>query len=240
MQGHDPHAHISVLRAPRTPTGERCPSSPSWASWTRRRAYAQEGERVLVTYLDSIDERLLDYLDEDDELRPEVVKRLRYYASALMEGSMTPSAATEDWADWFDLVGAFVAAHAPEGTEELVAQAAPLMPRRDGRRHQADSGRRTPSKRSSTPTTRCGWGSGTTRSRERLAHGVGEVGDAQVQEARRGEVGVTPEPLDDMDVHAAAQQARGVGVASAVREVAPRHPCPVPARWTTLVTVIGR
>ena len=25
----------------------------------------------------------------------------------------------EDWADWFDLVRAFVAAHAPEETEEL-------------------------------------------------------------------------------------------------------------------------
>ncbi len=32
----------------------------------------------LVVYLDSIDERLLDYLDEEDELCPEVVKRLRY------------------------------------------------------------------------------------------------------------------------------------------------------------------
>ncbi len=52
-----------------------------------------------MTYLDSIDERLLDYLDEDDELRPEVVKRLRYYASALSEESITPGALAEDWAD---------------------------------------------------------------------------------------------------------------------------------------------
>lgn len=39
----------------------------------------------LVLYLDSIDERLLDYLDEDEELRLDVVKRLRFYASALLE-----------------------------------------------------------------------------------------------------------------------------------------------------------
>ena len=80
----------------------------------------------LVVYLDSIDERLLDYLDEEDELRPEVVKRLRYYASALLEGSITPAAVAEDWADWFDLIRAFVAAYAPEEVEEL-EEAAPLM-----------------------------------------------------------------------------------------------------------------
>ena len=73
----------------------------------------------LVTYLDSIDERLLDYLDEDDELRPEVVKRLRYYASALPEASITPAAVAEYWADWFDLVPAFVAAYAPDEVGEL-------------------------------------------------------------------------------------------------------------------------
>jgi hypothetical protein len=80
----------------------------------------------LVVYLDSIDERLLDYLDEDDELRPEVVKRLRYYAAALLEGSIAPAAVAEDWTDWFDLAQAFVAAYAPEGVEVL-EDAAPLM-----------------------------------------------------------------------------------------------------------------
>ena len=80
----------------------------------------------LVAYLDAIDEGLLDYLDEDDELRPEVVKRLRYYATALLEGSITPGALAEDWEDWFDLTGAFVAAYAPEDVGEL-EDAAPLM-----------------------------------------------------------------------------------------------------------------
>ena len=80
----------------------------------------------LVVYLDSIDEGLLDCLDEDDELRPEVVKRLRYYTSTLLEGSISPATVAEDWADWFDLTQAFVAAYAPEGVAEL-EEAAPLM-----------------------------------------------------------------------------------------------------------------
>ena len=80
----------------------------------------------LVVYLDSIDERLLDYVDEDEELRLEVVKRLRYYASALLEGSITPAAVVEDWADWFELVGAFMATYAPDEVGELEEEA-PLM-----------------------------------------------------------------------------------------------------------------
>ena len=66
----------------------------------------------LVVYLDSIDERLLDYLDEQDELRLEVVKSLRHYTSVLLEGTISPAAVAEDWADWFDLTQAFVAAYA--------------------------------------------------------------------------------------------------------------------------------
>jgi hypothetical protein len=80
----------------------------------------------LVAYLDAIDERLLEYLDEEDELRPEVIKRLRFYNSAFLEGSISPAAVAEDWADWFDLTRAFVAAYASEDIEEL-EEAAPLM-----------------------------------------------------------------------------------------------------------------
>ena len=43
----------------------------------------------LVTYLDSIDEHLLEYLDEDDELKLDTVQRLSFYKSALLEGSIT-------------------------------------------------------------------------------------------------------------------------------------------------------
>jgi hypothetical protein len=73
----------------------------------------------LVVYLDSIDEHLLDYLDEDDELRLDTVRRLRYYTTALLDGSITPAALAEDWDDWFVLTSAFVATYAPGEVEEL-------------------------------------------------------------------------------------------------------------------------
>ena len=62
----------------------------------------------LVVYLDSIDEHLLEYLDEDDELKLDAVKRLRFYTSALLEGSITPDHIVEDWPDWYQLVPTFV------------------------------------------------------------------------------------------------------------------------------------
>jgi hypothetical protein len=65
----------------------------------------------LVVYLDSIDERLLEYLDDDDELRLDAVQRLRFYTTALLEGSITPDHVMEDWPDWYQLVPAFVAAY---------------------------------------------------------------------------------------------------------------------------------
>ena len=74
---------------------------------------------ILLSYLDSIDERLLEYLDEVDDLRPGTVHRLRFYTSALLDGSLSPAAVAEDWPDWFDLAPAFVAAYAPGGVEEL-------------------------------------------------------------------------------------------------------------------------
>ena len=73
----------------------------------------------LVVYLDSIDERLLEYLDDDEELSLDTVRRLSFYTSAMLEGSITPTALYEDWPDWFDLAPAFVAAYAPEEVEEL-------------------------------------------------------------------------------------------------------------------------
>jgi hypothetical protein len=70
----------------------------------------------LVVCLDSIDERLLEYLDKDDELRLDAVQRLRFYATALLEGWITPDHVVEDWPDWYQLAPAFVATY---GTEEL-------------------------------------------------------------------------------------------------------------------------
>ena len=73
----------------------------------------------LVVYLDSIDERLLDYLDEDEELRLEVVKRLRYYATALLEGSIARPRWPRTGPTGSTWSGAFVAVYAPGEIEEL-------------------------------------------------------------------------------------------------------------------------
>ena len=80
----------------------------------------------LVIYLDSIDERLLEYLDEDEELRLDTVRRLRFYTTALLDGSITPAALSEHWPDWYLLAPAFVAAYAPEAVGELEEAAALL------------------------------------------------------------------------------------------------------------------
>jgi hypothetical protein len=57
----------------------------------------------LVSYLDAIDKRLLEHLDDEGELKLEVVRRLRFYTSALLDGSLTPDHVVEDWPDWFQL-----------------------------------------------------------------------------------------------------------------------------------------
>jgi hypothetical protein len=73
----------------------------------------------LFTYLDSIDERLLEYLDEDDDLKLDAVKRLRFYTSALLEGSINPDHVMEDWPDWYQLAPAFVATYGSDELQEL-------------------------------------------------------------------------------------------------------------------------
>lgn len=66
-----------------------------------------------VAYLDAIDESLLDYLDEENELSLDAVHRLRLYATELLNGRITPAHLVEDWPDWFHLAPAFVAAYVP-------------------------------------------------------------------------------------------------------------------------------
>jgi hypothetical protein len=86
----------------------------------------------LVTYLDTIDERLLDYLDEDDDELPlALVARLRGITSALLDGGLTPAQVTGEWVDYFALSGAFVAAY---GSEDLEARelAAPFLRQDEG------------------------------------------------------------------------------------------------------------
>jgi hypothetical protein len=73
----------------------------------------------LVTYLDSIDKRLLDYLDEDGELSAVATQRLRSHISELLAGTMTTAALTAAWPDWFDLVSAFVVTYGSLELEDL-------------------------------------------------------------------------------------------------------------------------
>jgi hypothetical protein len=73
----------------------------------------------LVTYLESIDKRLLDYLDEDDELSIATIQRLRSHISELLAGTLTTSALTAAWPEWFDLVSAFVITYGSFELEDL-------------------------------------------------------------------------------------------------------------------------
>ena len=82
---------------------------------------------LLVVYLDSIDERLLEYLDEDEELKLDAIQRIRFYTSALLEGSITPDHVVEDWPDWYQLASAFVATYGTEELQELEGAAGLLV-----------------------------------------------------------------------------------------------------------------
>ena len=97
-----------------------CPRLRPYAEPTCLEYFSASGDGpvndFLFTYLDSIDEHLLEYLDEDDELKLGAVKRLRFYTTALLEGSITPDHVMEDWPDWYQLASAFMATY---GTEEL-------------------------------------------------------------------------------------------------------------------------
>jgi len=68
---------------------------------------------TLVTHLDTVDERLHAYLDDDDEMSLDAVCRLREYTDALLHGSITTVDLAEAWPDFYDLAPAFVAAYAP-------------------------------------------------------------------------------------------------------------------------------
>jgi hypothetical protein len=77
----------------------------------------------LVTRLDAVDERLVDYLDEKQNLSPETVLRLQRFAVAMSEGSMTPGLALEDWPDFYPLAAAFVVVCGSSELRELYDQA---------------------------------------------------------------------------------------------------------------------
>ena len=103
--------------------GRRAPPSAGPESGARDRPRWDPVNDFLLTYLDSIDKRLLEYLDEDDELSLYTVRRLRVYTSALLDGSIKPGHLMEAWPDWFQLAPAFVAAYGTEEEEQLQAAA---------------------------------------------------------------------------------------------------------------------
>ena len=80
-------------------------------------------EQLLAVILGSIDEHFLDYLDEDGEMLPDTVRRLRLYTTALLSGSISPAAVAEDWDDFYDLLPVFVVAYAPEWVGHLETMA---------------------------------------------------------------------------------------------------------------------
>lgn len=77
----------------------------------------------LVTYLDAVDGGLREYLDDQQELSAETLKRLHRFAVALSEGSMTPGLATEDWPDFYPLAAAFVVVRGSDELRTLYDQA---------------------------------------------------------------------------------------------------------------------
>jgi len=85
----------------------------------------------LVRYLGSINGDLLDYLDDEEELAVEVARRMRDSSVELLDGETTPSRLSNEWPDWYHLIGAFVATYGWEGTDDL-ADAAPFLAPEEG------------------------------------------------------------------------------------------------------------
>jgi hypothetical protein len=74
---------------------------------------------LLVTHLGSIDKRLLTYLDDDEDMSLATIDRLRSMTSDLLAGTLTAPELTAQWADWFDLVSAFVVTYGSVELEDL-------------------------------------------------------------------------------------------------------------------------
>jgi len=86
----------------------------------------------LINGLRHNDGRLLAYVDTHSELTLSTVQRPRFCARAMLEGSMTPRQIADEWADWFLLTPAFIAAYGTLELADLGAEA--RFPRNGGRR----------------------------------------------------------------------------------------------------------
>jgi len=82
----------------------------------------------LVRYLSSIGEDLLAYLDEDEQLSVDVTRQMRDSTVELLDGETTPARLSNEWPDWYHLIGAFVATYGWEGTDDLEDSAPFLAP----------------------------------------------------------------------------------------------------------------
>jgi hypothetical protein len=74
---------------------------------------------LLVRYLGSIDKRLLEYLDSDEDLSVATTGRLRSCVSDLLAGAVTADELMVEWPDWFPLVSAFVVTYGSVELEDL-------------------------------------------------------------------------------------------------------------------------
>jgi hypothetical protein len=66
---------------------------------------------LLATYLDSLDQRMLGYVDDNGQLRVETAGHLHRYIVALVEDAASPHWVLENWRDFYDLVTGFVIAY---------------------------------------------------------------------------------------------------------------------------------
>lgn len=65
----------------------------------------------LAAYLDSIDGRLVRYLDGHRDISSDALRHVQSYVVALIQGLVVPEHVHEDWPDFFHLVDAFVLAY---------------------------------------------------------------------------------------------------------------------------------
>jgi hypothetical protein len=157
------------------------------------------------------------------------VKRLRFYTSALLEGSVTPDHIAEDWPDWFQLAPAFVAAYGSYELQELEIGAEFLEAI-----EEQDDVSLTDAVRAYLKALQA-WldvypEMRTTEERpdsalwERPVDGGEEIGVLEMQVSRgRRDAGMAHQALDDVDVLAPAHKARGIALTPAVGEVPSGH-----------------
>jgi hypothetical protein len=74
----------------------------------------------LAAYLDSIDARLVHYLDTDRDISSDAIRHVQCYAVALLQGLVLPEHVHEDWPDFYPLADAFVLAYGSRRLGQLL------------------------------------------------------------------------------------------------------------------------